>query len=150
MVELLTEDDFQLANRLLAGKGDIWKPDAILAPEGTPYLYRWHLVAEKPWCNVFLHIQVQSDPERPLHDHPWHNQSVILSGGYDEAYCFLPPHGRERQRHLRKGDTVHRDAEEAHRLVLPPDIPYTMTLFTTGPHRRAWGFWYPDGWHDAK
>ena len=153
MVELLTEDDWQLANRLLKGKGDIFKPDVIVAPEGTPSLYRWHLVEERDWGNVFLHIQVQSDPERPLHDHPWDNQSVILSGGYDESYLPSPtrtPASYARHRELRKGAVVTRRAEEAHRLVLPPDIPYTMMLFTTGPHRRAWGFWYPDGWHDAK
>ncbi len=41
----------------------------------------------------------------------------------------------------RQGDVVPRTAETAHRLIMPSDTPYTMTLFTTGPHRRDWGFW---------
>jgi hypothetical protein len=126
----------------------------MIAPDGgDPYLYRWHVVPRNDHANVYLHIQVRSDPERPLHDHPYDNQSVILAGGYDELYAtpwfdgisVKPGHPTERK--VRRHDVVTRRAEEAHHLILPPDIPYTMTLFTTGPRKKDWGFWYPDGWH---
>jgi hypothetical protein len=93
---------------------------------------------------VYLHLQVASDPERPLHDHPWDNQSVILSGGYIERHVKKMPWGRIEEPRRFVGQTVQRLAEEAHRLILPPDVPYTLTLFTTGPVRREWGFWIND------
>lgn len=146
-------------NRNRREPGENWANPIIIAPKGEPYLYRWHVVPRNEAANVYLHIQVQSDPERPLHDHPYDNQSVVLSGGYDEHYLPWPAEafmvrgsvgGRfdnPAVRKLRKGDVVGRKAAEAHHLILPPDIPYTMTLFSTGPRYREWGFWYPDGWH---
>ncbi len=138
----------------LAGQivGDPFKTaDLILAPDGVPYLYRWHVVPRNDRGNVYFHIQVRSDPERPLHDHPWDNTSVILSGGYDEDWftpgfegmCVSPMIHR-------RGAVTRRSAEMAHRLHLPIGIPYTMTLFTTGPKIREWGFWYPHGWVSNK
>ena len=132
-------------------------PNVILAPDGEPYLYRWHLAYNNARGNVFLHVQVKSDPERPLHDHPWDNTSVILAYGYDESYDPQPwipsemkPYNGYLERELRKGDMVYRSAGCAHRLILPDGVPYAMTLFSTGPKRREWGFWYPDGFHHNK
>lgn len=124
-------------------------PDLTIAPDGSPYLYRWHLIPRNNWGNNYLHIQVASDPERPLHDHPWDNTSVILSGGYTEImseHQNLPSRTHKRV----KGDVVNRLASHAHRLILPPDIPYTMTLFTTGPTVRDWGFWINGWWVSHK
>lgn len=155
---ILDADDYKLACDIVGGDEWLEYPDVVLAPDGEPYLYRWHVIYNNAHGNVFFHIQVRSDPERPLHDHPWDNTSVILSGGYDEFYEPSPqlvPLGADgsftrMMRCLRKGDTVHRKATTAHRLILPSDIPYTMTLFVTGPKRREWGFWYPDGFHHNK
>jgi quercetin dioxygenase-like cupin family protein len=138
-----SERDFGIARQII---GEYRAADLILAPDGEPYLYRWHVIPRNDTGNVYFHIQVRSDPERPLHDHPWDNTSVILAGGYDEVYTPIWGAGGQYKRELRAGDMVFRRAEEAHRLILPPEIPYTMTLFTTGPKRRIWGFHYPDGW----
>lgn len=149
---ILSGEDRGLAYRIL-GDRDLSQPDVVLAPDGEPYLYRWHLFYDNAIGNDFLHIQVKSDPERPLHDHPWHNFSVILSGGYDELFEPFPRNTGNKEpllRELRKGDVSYRHATLAHRLILPPDIPYAMTRFVTGPKIRPWGFWYADGWHDAK
>lgn len=151
---ILDNKHFVRANDILAPVGkSLTRPDRIIAPDGKPYLYRYHIVKTSMAC-VYLHIQVRSDPERPLHDHPFDNQSVILGGGYDEVYRTSPipymwPENHENRR-VRSGDVVHRKAEEAHRLVLPKDIPYSLSVFSTGRHRRAWGFWYPDGWRDFR
>jgi hypothetical protein len=132
-------------------------PDLVLAPEGEPYLYRWYLSprtlynGDRAPAEIMFHIQVMSDPERPLHDHPWDNQSVILAGGYDEEICDPRLSMEPFRWHRSVGDVICRRAEVAHRLILPKKIPYTMTLFTTGPKRREWGFWYPEGWiHNEK
>ena len=125
--------------------GTVRQPDLVISPDGNPYLYRWHIV-RTPRASIYFHIQVADDPERPLHDHPWDNQSVILAGGYDEIYSPFPPNSYELTREVRAGDVVFRRAQEAHRLLLPKGIPYTMTLFSTGPKVRDWGFWYDDGW----
>lgn len=149
---IMTTPDLQIARRILSE----WrKPDLIISPDGKPYLYRWHLIPHNDFGNVYFHIQVDSDPERPLHDHPWANTSVILSGGYDEIWDpqpWLYPRGMQvegTQRRLRAGDVIHRSAGEAHRLLMLPGYRYTMTLFSTGPKVRRWGFWFPDGWRDA-
>lgn len=148
-LNLLSREDYELAERIMSG----WRePDLIIAPDGSPYLYRWHIIPRNTKANVYFHIQVADDPARPLHDHPWDNTSVILSGGYDELITDAP--GLEHlgsayapERYSRGiGDVIHRLGATAHRLILPSDVRYTMTLFTTGPKYREWGFWYPDGW----
>lgn len=148
----LSPEDRELASSILHGKGNFSAPDLVIAPNRKPYLYRWHIVHKQTKANVYLHIQVASDPERPLHDHPWDNTSVILSGGYDEMWSpqpWLDEHHPSREpyvRQLRARDMIHRRASEAHRLILPSHLGYTMSLFSTGPRIREWGFWFPDRW----
>lgn len=150
--EILSEDDWKIAVSIL---GKPREPDLVIAPDGDPYIYRWYVIPHNHDANVYFHVQVASDPERPLHDHPWDNMSVILAGGYDEL--VVPSHQLRYWaedecdiRQLRKGSVVSRVAEEAHRLLLPKEFPYTMTLFSTGPKVREWGFWYPNGWRSFK
>lgn len=139
----LEPGDLHRACQIVGGIHRLYKPDLEIAPDGSPYLYRWHVVDRNKEANVYLHIQVASDPERPLHDHPWDNQSVILAGGYLEIIQENPPWSGLVHRRRNPGDTVQRKATESHRLVLPMDVPYTMSLFTTGPVKRDWGFWMP-------
>lgn len=155
----LTPEDEEIARGIL-GQRETYShehlraPDLIIAPDGKPYLYRWEIVRSRAIGNVYFHIQVADDPKRPLHDHPWDNFSVILAGGYDEIWNPDPWHSaddvRQTVRHLRKGDTVFRKASEAHRLELPLGVEYSMSLFSTGPKVREWGFWYPEGWQDYR
>lgn len=144
-------EDFLLAKSIIGTR----TADLVIAPAGDPYLYRWYILPHNKAANVYFHIQVADDPKRPLHDHPWDNQSVILAGGYDEIICPLDRMNLASNpkpwmlRPSRKGDVVARKAEQAHRLLLARSVRYTMTLFSTGPKRRKWGFWYPEGWVDA-
>lgn len=144
---ILRAEDWQIASEFVNLSRE---PDVVIAPSGgVDYLYRWHLIPRNPHANVYFHVQIASDPERPLHDHPWDNQSVILAGGYQEIMQDakgMIPHLEQR----RTGQTVWRKAEVAHRLVLPPTEPYTMTLFTTGAVRRDWGFWIGGVWYSHK
>ncbi len=145
---ILSSTDFKLAEKYLGGGMRIWAPDLVISPDGNPYLYRWHLTEHKLPAQVYFHIQVADDPARPLHNHPWDNMSVILSGGYKETLsCF---EGRPTQISTSvfirsKGDVIYRRSGQAHRLEMQYGVPYTMTLFSTGPKVRDWGFWYPDG-----
>lgn len=137
----------QIAPGLRSWRTDPWgvrAPDLTIAPTGTPYLYRWHVIPRNDIGNVYLHLQVADDPERPLHDHQYESQSVILAGGYEEVYQLVPPNGVFRTRKLRTGDVAHRDAREAHRLRLLGD--YSISLFTTGPRVKDWGFWIDQAW----
>lgn len=117
------------------------KPDLIIAPDGEPYLYRWHVIPRNEKANVYLHIQVADDAGRDMHDHPWDNQSVILAGGYLELWP-ADPCGTVR----RDGDVIQRWADERHRLEMIPGVPYCISLFSTGPKIRDWGFYTPSGW----
>jgi len=140
--------DWQLAQKYVP---DGRAPDLVIAPDGEPYLYRWHVVPRNGYGNIYFHLQVADDPERPLHDHPWDNTSIILAGGYQEVLVRSPAGWAGMSTLDRKpGDTVHRPAEWAHRLFLPAGTAYSMSLFVTGPHRRDWGFWFPDGWRSQK
>lgn len=144
----LSLEELKLLTKFMGGW---WRaPDLEIAPRGEPYLYRWHVVPRNDVANVYLHVQIADDPERPLHDHMYDNQSVVLAGGYEETYAHVVPSrdnlGMSHTRIVPKGATVHRKAEEAHRLRLLPQVPYTITLFSTGPRRREWGFWLEGGW----
>lgn len=154
---ILTPEDLTIARKVLGWDFErgfrgrpLETPDLTISADGQePYLYRWHLIPRNEvGANVYLHIQVASDPIRPLHDHPWDNQSVILSGGYYEVAEEPCRSGGAVPvlRMRRPGDVVHRVAEDAHRLVLPQHVPYCMTIFSTGPVRRQWGFHASGGW----
>lgn len=147
--DFLTFDDRQAFLNIV---GEIRQPDLEIAPDGgATYLHRWHVLPPKGPANVYLHVQTRDDPERPLHDHPWDNCSVILSGGYKETLCLSEgePHPDITCKYVRlEGDVIYRRAAQAHRLELLYREPYAMTLFTTGPKVRDWGFWYPQGWRD--
>ncbi len=144
---ILSDEDRDIAWAFLHGPK---YPDLIIAPDGKPYLYRWHITDhEEKSAKVFLHIQVSNDPERPLHDHPWDNMTVMLAGGYHELISHTegPPSPGTTALCIRsKGDVIHRKARWAHRLLLPNGWKYAMTLFTIGPKIRQWGFWFDNGW----
>ncbi len=122
------------------------KPDVTISPNGEPYIYRWHILPKGGPANVYLHVQVRSDPRIEKHDHPWDNTTAMLAGTYDEELDFAPGSRRPAVTFKRKtGDMIFRRAEWSHRLILTS--PYAMTLFTTGPKVREWGYWFKDGWH---
>jgi len=85
----VTDHDKEIASQYI---GSLYRPpDLVIAPKGYgEYLFRWYVIPRNREANVYFHIQTQSDPERPLHDHPWDNTSVILSGGYDEIIDTEP------------------------------------------------------------
>lgn len=147
-------DHRDIAQDYLHGLRD---PDLVIAPDGNPYLYRWFIAkhfAPTPSMGssggTYFHIQVASDPERPLHNHPWDNMSVILAGMYIEQLQVAPPRGITLSLPRIAGDVIFRRASEAHRLILPDNVPYTITQFSFGPKINNWGFWYPEGFRDYR
>lgn len=141
---VLRPEHRDLAVRYIGSYERLHTPDLTIASEDGPYLHRWHLVQRNTEANAYFHIQVADDPDRPLHDHPWDNTSVILVGGYDEILQPRPPYDQVERFRRVEGQVVHRESEAAHRLILHSPYGYSMSLFTTGPHRRPWGFWCPD------
>ena len=85
------------------------KPDFVI---GDDYLRRWWVIPRNPGANVYLHEILHSDDDRALHDHPWANTTIVLSGGYIE---HTPDGVFERK----SGDVVTRPADALHRLVVP-------------------------------
>lgn len=120
-------------------------PDVVIGGDDDPYLRRWWIVARNSRANAYLHNFCRSDDDRALHDHPWRNVSVLLSGSYTEHVEQGPPRLRQ------AGDVVARWSPLlAHRVELPRDadgreVP-CWTLFLTGPNVREWGFLCPQGW----
>lgn len=111
------------------------QPDFII---GQNYLRRWFVAPRNAFANVYLHEFRRSDDDRALHDHPWPNASLVLSGRYIE-------HTPEGQFLRVAGDFVERPAEALHRIELIAGEP-CISLFTTGPKVRDWGFACPQGW----
>lgn len=118
-----------------------------LADPTDLYLRRWRLV-QTPWFGVYLHRIQRPDGDRYLHDHPWSFVSLILWGGYREAYldqadaAFTPD--RPRNRWLRAG-TMHRMGRGSfHAIRRLLRVP-TWTLVLVGPRRHGWGYLTDDG-----
>ena len=128
----------------LQGRVGYRLPDYTIHRDGAPYLYRWWVIPRNPVFNVYYHVFVGSDEDEALHDHPWVNLSILLTGRYIE-------HGRAgKVSHRRTGDLVLRWPRTPHRIELPLSVAgkplVASTLFLTGPRVRTWGFWCPQGW----
>lgn len=139
-------------------------PDFIIRPQGRDQTLRWWIIPKNRWFNVYLHKFVLSDEDRALHDHPWLNASILVSGEYIEWV----PRGfvgigdtPNRPYRRRQGYVYFRKPSQAHRVELEcagyalPDSLFpegeplynpVITIFLTGPWVRNWGFLCPQGW----
>lgn len=123
------------------------EPDYIIQPDGrTVYLRRWWIIPRNHLFNIYAHEILRSDDDRALHDHPWLNCSLILSGGYVEH--TIDAGGVHKRQCYSEGDVKFRRARAAHRLEIGA-YP-ALTLFLTGPIIRKWGFHCPHGWRHWK
>lgn len=113
------------------------KPDFVIGEEGDAYLHRWWIVPRNRLFNIYLHHFLRSDDDRALHDHPWWNVSILLSGCYLEV---MPTKSRMRIPFVPVG----RRATASHCVTLVNGPVWT--LFITGPVIREWGFHCPQGW----
>jgi hypothetical protein len=120
-------------------------PDFIIGPADDAYLLRWYVIPRNRWFNIYLHHFKRSDDDRALHDHPWINMSILLTGSYLEHM----PGGVVKLRHPWRPWAFWRlpmrRATAAHRVELIDGNP-VWTLFLTGPKIREWGFLCPQGW----
>lgn len=124
------------------------QPDFCIGGREDPYLRRWWLIPRNSFFNIYLHQILRDDDDRALHDHPWVNISVLLSGGYWE---IIP----NKLIWRKAGSIVFRRAKQAHRLQLERNfdssgrvtgVKPAWSLFLTGPRIREWGFHCPKGW----
>ena len=129
------------------------KPDFVIGEFSNPYLFRWWVIPRNKIFNIYLHQIIRDDDDRALHDHPWVNVSIVLSGILREV---MP----NRKRILKRFCPYFRRATAQHRLELVkgfevvPDRPGfakitypakpVWTLFLTGPKIRDWGFQCPE------
>ncbi len=121
------------------------RPDFIIGGQHQPYMMRWWLITRNRFFNVYLHKFMHSDDDRALHDHPWWNVSILLSGEYVEHMILAG--GVHRARKYTAGNVRFRAAKTAHRIEI--DKP-AWTLFITGPVVREWGVHCPAGWRHWK
>ena len=117
-------------------------PDVTVGPPDDLYLRRWYVIPRNRWLNIYLHHFLRSDDDRALHDHPWWNISLLLSGFYLE----VTPSGRSLRVPWR---LAFRRATDPHRVELIAHRP-VWTLFITGPEVREWGFHCPNGWRPQR
>jgi hypothetical protein len=119
------------------------KPNLVIGGDARPYLLRWYLIPRNPVFNIYLHEILRSDDDRALHDHPWVNFSLILSGSYVEH--TIAAGGINVRVERMAGSVKFRWPWNAHRLEIEDGKP-CRTLFITGPRLRQWGFHCPWGW----
>lgn len=132
------------------------KPDVVIGGTDTPYMWRWYLLPNNRYFNVYLHLFMRSDDDRALHDHPFWNVSWLLDGSYTEVTAreHDPVTGDPiisrgyRREFFTAGELKFRHAEYAHRVELTHGPCWT--LFIRGTKRRKWGFWCPKGWKHSK
>jgi hypothetical protein len=136
-------------------------PDLIIGGSENPYLYRWRLFPRNRWLNIYLHRFLRSDIDEALHDHPEHNVSWILEGGYTEWTPYWWKNGgflNEWPKNIylkatrrSAGDIIFRVADKPHRIELiklgkgEAELP-CLTIWIIGPKIREWGFHCPNGW----
>lgn len=110
------------------------------------YLGRSFLVRIPKRFGAYLHQIHVSDED--LHDHPWDNISIVLSGGYWETTVDFSALGKASgwSRVWRgPGAIIRRKAEDTHCLVMQDgQKESTWSLFIHLRRRRAWGFWKLD------
>ncbi len=118
--------------------------DVVIGGSERPYLLRWFVIPRNRFFNIYLHWFLRSDDDRALHDHPWINCSLLLSGTYTEH--TIADGGIHQHQVLTAGDVrVRWTGRIAHRIELHDGSCWT--LFLTGPRYRAWGFHCPEqGW----
>ena len=146
------------------------EPDVIIGGAERPYLLRWWVIPRNSYFNIYLHKFLRSDDDRALHDHPWASCSILLTGDYLEEVpacsreAWLAGNRATMKLPRRRFHPYFRKPEAVHRVELLPefekvgfDIPrnrylYAVksekpvwTIFLTGPWRRSWGFWCPQG-----
>lgn len=126
-------------------------PDFIIGGPEAPYLRRWWVIPRNRLFNIYLHQFLRSDDDRALHDHPWVNASLLLSGEYTEH--TIAAGGVNLRQRYRTGDFRLRLARTAHRVELQSEVDGhssrerpCWSLFITGPVIREWGFHCPAGW----
>lgn len=146
-------------------KNPFKRPPDVIIGEPDPYMKRWWIIPKNRFFNIYLHHFLRSDDDRALHDHPWWNVSILLTGGYIEHVPADPadPAGPTRTIRRMAPAIAFRKAEAVHRIELLEDTddPYyeyrleqefkplekpVWTIFITGPKIREWGFWCPKGW----
>jgi hypothetical protein len=116
-------------------------PDFYLGPPEDHQMDRWWVVPRNRFQNVYLHRFWRSDDDRALHDHPFDNMSWVLSGEYVE-------HTPDGSATRFQGETVTRVATMPHRIEIVGGP--VLSLFSTGPIVREWGFHCPQGWRHWK
>lgn len=118
--------------------GHLWRRDGI-----GPYMLRYRVVDVGTWQSfvlkaltlgaydhVRLHVIMQPDADRELHNHPFNYRTFILDGWYREQRI-------EGVRNVLAGQTV--TGEGYHRIAMVPPDGVT-TLFMMGKDRGEWGF----------
>ena len=116
----------------------------VIEANGKPYLERYYL------CTlfgkrIFIHRFMSSDPDRGLHDHPWHwALSLILAGQYNELYLHsenLDDKQFIAMRTKKAGEFNKIEGGKFHRVMLDEEyMGKTWTMFMHGPRDREWGF----------
>lgn len=111
---------------------------------GGDYMQRWYILPRNDKMNLYLHRTLRSDDD-VMHDHPWHNVSFVIRGGYIECMPDQEAHVPSIRTLRKPGDIVERRADDIHRLELIDGQP-SVSLFFTGPKIREWGFHCRKGW----
>jgi hypothetical protein len=116
-------------------------PDFMVGDPNDPYMLRWWWIPRNRYFNIYIHKFLKDDDDRAKHDHPWWSYSLMCEGWLVEY------HGPgDDWNMVESGDWVYRAAEYQHRLVVPNQETIPLTVFITGPVKRHWGFYCPQGW----
>lgn len=122
----------------------------IRRDNGEDYLGRYYLLSSK-WLGIYLH-RFWADDIEGLHDHPWANISILISGAYNEEVPSINGQTTTMHRRPLKPAVIFRKATLSHRITLPEGQQGSWSLFIRFRRVREWGFWSKDfsDWKPAR
>lgn len=126
------------------------EPYSTIGPPDDIYMERVWLkkFTDTEPISVRLHNIRRSDDDRAMHDHPWENISVVLSGQMIEVVPLSQDQPcmqdlTKYSQFIRKpGDIIARKATDRHRLIIP-EGQSVWTMFIMGDYQQHWGFYDP-------
>jgi hypothetical protein len=107
----------------IVGHQSRWRASRPGDPVRRPFLLRWYILPKNPFgCNMYLHQFIRDDEDRALHDHPWFNMSLLLSGQYIEH--TIRAGGIHWRQLFKAGAVKFRSPWSAHRVELTSGVPH--------------------------
>jgi hypothetical protein len=109
----------------------------VIRKDGSLYVESWFVRIAPEGMGIIIHKYNGNDSSGMNHNHAWESVSFCLEGELREEY--VDDDGVMKERIIKKGDIVYRDAEFRHSMN-----GYGTTLYIVGPGKKPIYWFYPE------